>query len=97
MSDFIMYKINEKPNKYILLRFQDQNQNNKTTRILMKQLLYFDIHQCHLRREMTAFTKSFTINKKEAAYQLKALAQSQQQSLRKDIEVLLPTFHKTCY
>ena len=46
---------------------------------------------------MTAFTESITINKKEAAYQLKALAQSQQQSLRKDIEVLLPTLQKACY
>ena len=29
-------KINDKPNKYILLRFYDQNQNNKTAIILMK-------------------------------------------------------------
>ena len=27
--------------------------------------LYFDIHQCHLRREMAAFTKSLTNNKKQ--------------------------------
>ena len=73
-------------------RFQDQNQNNKTGRILMKQVLYFDIYQCHLQREMTAFSKSFT---RRAL--LKALTQSQQQSFRKDIENLLPTLSKTCY
>ena len=27
--------------------------------------LYFEIHQCHLRREMTAFTKSLTNDKKQ--------------------------------
>ena len=41
------------------------NQNNKIARILMKKLLYFDIHQSHLRREMTAFTNSFINNKKQ--------------------------------
>ena len=65
---FVLYfKVNDKPNKYILLRFQDQNPNNKTARTLMKQLLYLDIHQCSLRREMTIFTKSFTNNKKQHA------------------------------
>ena len=45
--------------------FVDQNQKNKLKRILMKSLLYFDIHQSHLRREMTAFTASFLNNKKQ--------------------------------
>ena len=36
-------EINDKPNKCILLRFQDQNQNNKTARSLMKWLIYFVI------------------------------------------------------
>ena len=36
-------EINDKLNKCILLRFQDQNQNNKTARSLMKWLMYFVI------------------------------------------------------
>ena len=66
-NDWYLHKINDKPNKCILLRFWDQNQNKKTERILMKSLLYFDIHQCHLQSEMTAFTKSFSNNKKQHA------------------------------
>ena len=47
-----------KPNKGILLRFQYQNQKNNTARIL-------GIHNCHLRREMTAFIKNIANNKKQ--------------------------------
>ena len=64
-NDLNKDKINDKPNEFFLLKFQDQDQNNKTTRILMKQLSYFYIHQCHLWREMTAFTKNFINNKKQ--------------------------------
>ena len=84
-------------------RFQDQNKSNKIARILMKQLLYFDIHQCYRGTEMTAFTKSFTNNKKHfrrnienlLSKLLSSLAQSWQWIFYISSETLLLTSNKS--
>ena len=41
---------------------EPKQQSNKNFNQIV---LYFEIHQCHLRREMTAFTKSLTNDKKQ--------------------------------